>query len=146
MMNLIFYRTGNKVIRGVGPVPFVKVVGGSLCVGPDGSRLAEYHDGVWRVGEQEAPRYIVSGSGPLRLEGERPGSPVCLGEYAQLEFIDGALYTRPGGALLARYDEARIMWYVFQDKSFCETLSLEESHSQRPSERPSAKVASQAKE
>ena len=146
MMTLIFYRTGDKVIRGAGPVSFVKIVGGSLRVGPDGAQLAEYHDGVWRVGEQEAAKYTVGGSGPLRLEGERPGNPLCLGEYAQLEFIDGALYTRPGGALLARFDEARTMWYVFQDKSYCETLSLEESHSQRPSEQAPAKVPSTATE
>jgi hypothetical protein len=142
MMTLVFYRTGDKVIHCAGPVPYVEVAGGSLRVGPDGRQLAEYHDGVWRVEGHDAPKYVVSGSGPLRLEGERPGEPIVLGEFAQLEIVDGAIYTWPGCALLARFDESSATWYICRDKSSCATLIVEENHSAgRPSQPPSAPMS-----
>jgi len=127
MITLVFHRTGDTVIHSAGPVPYVQIMGGSLRIGPDGRQLAQHHDGVWRVNGYDAPKYIVSGSGPILLEGERPGKPVVLGEFAQLEIIDGAIYTRPGSSLLARFDESCAAWYIYQDKGSCCSLFIEES-------------------
>jgi hypothetical protein len=128
MLTLAFYRTGDKIIHSAGPVRTIQIAGGSLRVGPDGRQLAQYHDGLWRVDGHDVPKYIVSGSGPILLEGERPGKPVQLGEYAQLEIVDGAIYTRPGCALLARFDDSSASWYIYQDKGSCSSVFIQESH------------------
>jgi hypothetical protein len=137
MMTLVFYRTGDRIIHSAGPVPTVQITGGSLRVGPNGRQLAQYHDGLWRVEGHDAPKYIVSGSGPILLEGERPGKPVVLGEFAQLEIVDGAIYTRPGCALLARFDQSAAAWYIYRDKGSCSSLFLRESRTAGRSTDPS---------
>ena len=128
MMTLLFYRSGDKPVHSAGPVPYIRIVGGSLRVGPEGSQLAHYRGGFWRVSGREAPKFIVTGSGALRLEAERPDEPVALGEFAQLEFVDGAVYSRPGSALLAQLDESAAAWYLYADSSLHSSLILEESH------------------
>jgi hypothetical protein len=127
MLTLLFFRTGDRPVHAAGPVPFVRIAGASLQVGPDNQNLGHHRGGFWRVAGQDTPKFLVTGSGPLLLEAERPDESIVLGEFGQLEFIDGAIYSRPGSLLLARLDEAAEAWYLYSDGSLHPTLLLEES-------------------
>jgi len=54
-----------------------------------------------------------------------------------LEIVDGAIYTRPGCALLARFDQSAAAWYIYQDKGSCSSLFLRESRTAGRSTDPS---------
>ena len=128
MLTLLFFRTGDRAVHAAGPVPFVRVTGTSLQVGPDNQNLGHHRGGFWRVAGQDTPKFLVTGSGPLLLEAERPDESIVLGEFGQLEFVDGAIYSHPGSFLLARLDEAAEAWYLYSNGSLHSTLLLEESH------------------
>jgi hypothetical protein len=127
MLTLLFFRTGDKPVHAAGPVPSIRVTGGSLRMGPESQQLGYHRGGFWRVAGHDAPKFVVSGSGPLLLEAERPEESIVLGEFAQLEFIDGAIYSRPENNLLARLDESAGAWYLYADGSLHSALVLEES-------------------
>jgi hypothetical protein len=145
MLRVRFLRTDDKTVQLIGPLPFLRISGGWLRTEAEGSGLAEYRNGFWRVASQDALKLNVSGSGPLLLEADRPEEPVLLGRYAALEFVDGALYSKPDNTLLARFDESAAAWYFYADKRFHSSLFLVESSSPgRPSEgRASAPLHSQ---
>jgi hypothetical protein len=128
MLTLLFFRTGDRPVHAAGPVPFVRVAGTSLQIGPDNQNLGHHRGGFWRVAGQDTPKFLVTGSGPLLLEAERPDESIVLGEFGQLEFVDGAIYSHPGSLLLARLDEPAKAWYLYSNGSLHSTLLVEESH------------------
>ncbi len=129
MLRLRFLRTDDKAVQLIGPLPFLRISGGWLRTEAEGTGLAEYRNGFWRVASHDALKLNVSGSGPLLLEVDRPEEPVLLGRYTALEFVDGALYSMPDNTLLARFDRSAAAWYFYSEKGFHASLLVVESSS-----------------
>ncbi len=126
MVTVQFLRTGDKPLRTLGPFPWVRLHDGSLRAGPDDKEVAHHRGGVWYAGEVSAPKYAVHGSAcTLRFEGDGPAESASLGSLDKVEVSDGAVYTQPGGRLVARLDEAKHAWYAYEDQRFWPSLVVE---------------------
>jgi len=127
MITLVFFRTGDRPIHKAGPVSWVQFDGGSLRVGLEGEPLSQYRGGIWRVAGCDAPKFTLCGSATLVLEGKRPRDPTVLGEYDELEVVDGAIYDHATNSLLARLEESSGTWFFYHDKSCHASLRVAES-------------------
>ena len=135
MLTLLFFRTGDRPVHAAGPVPFVRVAGTSLKVGPDNQNLGHHRGGFWRVAGQDTPKFLVTGSGPLLLEaGTRRNSQRSgkLGRVLANWSSSTGRSIRVQETLLlkpALSTNARVaLWYLYSDGSLHPTLLLEENH------------------
>jgi len=126
MVKVQFLRTGDKLLRTIGPFPWVRLDGKSLQAGPNGEEIAHYHGGVWYAAELSAPKYVVHGSAcTVRFQSEGTEEFTIPGPLDKVEVVDGAVYTQPGQRLIARLDEERKAWYTYEDKRFWPSLVME---------------------
>lgn len=116
-------------VHTLGPVPYVKFVGGSLRVGPDDREVASYRDGTWHV-DGDGFLSIAVGQ-PVTVRFEEPDNGSCaapLGPFDHVKVVDGAIRQGPRlGRLVARLDEDAQSWYVYSDRKNCPAAVLEPS-------------------
>ena len=128
MVTVHFLRTDGREVHKAGPFPWVRAADGSLQAGPEGEEVARYRGGVWTVAGHDVPKCVLSCPAcTARFEAERPDGSATHEHFAQMEFVDGAVYAQPGRRLLARLDEQDHTWYSYEHKRSWPKLVVEKA-------------------
>jgi hypothetical protein len=118
MFKLTFEHPITGDVYHVGPVPYVRIDGSALKVGPDDRQIGHYQGGLWHVGGQSFT--VIAAEAATRIHFEDPDGAASSthGPFDGFKLVDGVI--RYGGGfsgLLARYDDLTSTWYVYADQA-----------------------------
>ncbi len=76
----------------LGPAPFFRVEGSSLCQGPDRAVIARYFDYHWEIGNRFVSSYECTDPVVLHFEGSDGAVSDVYGPFQQVRFPNGSCY------------------------------------------------------
>ncbi|HEX7449246.1 MAG TPA: hypothetical protein VF306_16955 [Pirellulales bacterium] len=118
MLSVYFENVITRQQKQMGSLPLLRVAGTRL-LDHAGGVLANYHGGLWRVGEEHF--FVIGIQSPVivHFEGGDGQCSVRFGPYNPGWLIDGAVRAgRSQELALARLDEASGTWHVYADRTF----------------------------
>ena len=118
MLSVYFENVITRQQKQIGLLPLLRVAGTSL-LDHAGGVLANYHGGLWRVGDEHFFVIGIQSSVLIHFEDGDGECSARLGPYNPAWLIDGAVRAgKSQEVALARLDEASGTWHVYADRTF----------------------------
>lgn len=122
MITLQFTNPGTGESQTVGPASFFRIVGGLLYQRPGGELVATHKNWQWQIGG--ASFKMIQSLGRTLVEFEDDGAH-RYGPAAFVTIVDGGLwFGHEHSKLVAKLDEAKNIWRVFESNQLSTTITL----------------------
>jgi hypothetical protein len=104
--------------RRIGPVEGLRIEGKSLRVLPQDEEVLQFDGDQWREGQDRFLALVIDSPTFVQVENKAGDLVRRYGPFGHLRLVYGAIRTsKDGRRTLARFDERKGLWHVYNDAS-----------------------------